>query len=153
MTKAELLAAVGAKKGFVRVISDNLAPDTVPNDAVQKRYLLVETLNADGTAGITHVFYLQDTSSNQDENLQTSKFYNVEPQALDNKELSVMDKKREALETYLKGKYAAFFLGRVDLTNNWAEADVFTLAAGKLTKKSVLVFKQGTNPINDVDVI
>lgn len=153
MNKTELLQAVAAKPGFVRIASDNLAQDTIQGDPVQKRYLSVEHNNTDGTAGITHVFYLQDTSSNQDEKLQTVKYYNVEPASFDVRELTAEAKKQAALETYLKGKYAAYFLGRVDLTNNWAEADVFTLNAGTLTRKSVLVYKQGGNRINDIDVV
>lgn len=146
MLKADLLAAVAAKKGFVRVISDSLAPDNIAGDTVEKRRLLIEHNNADGTAGITNVFYLHNTSNDD------AKFYNVEPSALDNQEPDPNTKKLQALEGYLSSKYAAYFIGRVDLVKNWAEADVFTLTAGKLAKKSILIFKQGANPINDLDV-
>lgn len=147
MTKSELLALIATKTGYTRTISDKLAPDSIAGDTVEKRHIVVEHTNSDGTAGITNVYYLLDTTSDQ------AKFYNAEPEAFDFQELSVVAKKQEALEKYLKGKYNAYFLSRVDLVNNWAEVDVFTLTTGKLVKKSILVFKQGNNPINDLDVI
>lgn len=146
MNKAELLTAVQSKKGFVRIVVDEKAPDSDPRSTTEKRYLVVEHTNTDGTAGMTNVYYLHDTVND------VAKFYNAEPSAFDINEPPADLKKRQALETYLKGKYAAFFLGRIDLVNLWAEADVFVQAAGKLTKKSVLVYKPANGPIADVDV-
>ena len=67
--------------------------------------------------------------------------------------LSILLRHHSHNETYLSGKYAAHFINRFDLNQNLAEADVYTLAAGKLTRKTVLVFKKGTNPITDLDVV
>lgn len=146
-TKNELISLIQSKKGFVRIVSDELANDAIPNDPVEKRVVQVEHSNTDGTAGITNVFYLHDTAND------VAKFYNTEPVAFDVNELNAMAKKQEALENYLKGKYDAYFLGRTDLVNNWAEADVFSVVAGKLNRKSILVFKKGANPISDIDVV
>ena len=61
--------------------------------------------------------------------------------------------KRNALEAYLKSNFDAYFVVDLDLANNWAEANVYELTAGKLNKKTVLVFKKGDNPISHLDVI
>lgn len=147
MNQAELINAVKAKKGFVRIIKDELAPDAIPTDKTQKRLLTIEHSNGDNTAGITYVYYLHDTEND------VAKFYNVEPENLDNTELSLDLKKEHALKQYLGGKYAAYFIERTDYVNNWAEATVYVLAASKLTKKQVLVFKKGTSPISDLDIV
>lgn len=154
MNKQELKTALGAKKGFVRIIEDTLAPDSIPTDPMQKRYFTVEHVNTDGTAGITYVYYLQDTGSNNNEDLQACKYYNTEPANFDNNEPTAEAKKQTLLEDYLNTKYDAWFLNRVDLQNNWAEADVYKYNATTkvLDKKTVVVYKKGTSPIADVQV-
>lgn len=147
MLKQELLDAVAAKKGFVSIAKDDVAPDNVQGDEIEKRYLYVNHTNADGTMGKTFVFYLHNTTTDE------AWFYNDEPENVDQKEPNSEQKKLDALAAYMKTNFDAYFIGRFDTTNNWAEADVFMLAAGKLTKKSVLVFKKGTNPINHLEVV
>ena len=61
--------------------------------------------------------------------------------------------KRNLLNAYLKANFAGFFLLRVDLDNNWAEADVYTVSGSDLAKSTVLVYKQGTNPITHRKVV
>lgn len=56
-------------------------------------------------------------------------------------------KKYNALKTYLNANFAAYFIGRTDLENNWVEADVFIVSGADLSKSTVLVFKNGNNPI------
>lgn len=147
MTKQQFLDQVAAKKGFHSIIKDDVAPDNVPNDPIEKRYLYVNHTNADGTMGKTFVYYLYDTSNDN------ASFYNVEPESVDQKEPSVDQKKLNALETYLSTNFNAFFVLRFDMNHNWAEADVFKVSAGKLTKGSVLVFKQKGQPINHLEII
>lgn len=147
MTKAEFLTKVQAKPGFHSIISDEVAQDNIIGDPIEKRVLYINHINADGTRGKTFVYYLYETATD------TASFYNVEVEALDAKEPNTDQKKIDALEAYLGGKYAAYFINRFDLRQNLAEADVYTLAAGKLTKKTVLVYKRGANPIADADVI
>lgn len=147
MTKEQFIAAVEAKKGFHSIIKDELAPDHVPGDPIEKRFLYVNHLNADSTMGKTFVFYLFNPATDE------AWFYNIEAEAVDAKEPTTEQKKINALQTYLTGKYAAFFVNRFDTVNNWAEADVYVLTAGKLAKKTVLVYKKGTNPIADVDIV
>lgn len=146
MTKAQFLAKVQAKPGFHSIISDEAASDNIVGDPIEKRYLYINHTNADGTMGKTFVYYLLETATN------TASFYNVEAEALDAKEPTTNQKKLDVLTTYLGAKYAAFFVNRYDLNQNLAEADVYTLTAGKLVKKTVLVFKKGANPISDLDV-
>jgi len=147
MTKQELQTAVEAKKGFLSIIKDELAPDHVPNDPIEKRFFYVNHTNTDGTAGKTFIFYLHDTVND------TAWFYNAETESVDTKEPTTEQKKLDALQSYLKSTFSAFFIIRCDLTNNWAEADTFTLVSGKLAAKKVLVFKVGTNPINHLEIV
>lgn len=148
MNKADLITKVGSKTGFVRVISDVLAPDNIPNqDLLDKKILKVEHTNSDGTKGVTNVYYLEDKASGD------VAFYNQEPQVFDQRAVSLDAQKQEALETYLKANFNAHFINRVDFDNNWAEADTYTLEGGSLTKKTVLVFKDGANPISHLVVV
>jgi len=147
MTKQELLTKVASKIGFHSIIKDELAPDNVPGDPIEKRYLYINHTNADGTMGKTFVYYLHDVAND------VASFYNLEAEALDNKEPASEQKKLDALQTYLKGKYQAYFVTRFDMINNWAIADVYSLSAGTLVKKTVMVFKKGVNPITDLDIV
>lgn len=149
MKKEDLLVAVRSKKGFVRIIADEVAQDDIKTDEnLNKRYLTVEHRNTNGTAGITYVFYMHKVDTDD------AYFYNHEPENLDANEETVEIKRLRRLEEFLAGKYAAYFIGRYDLKNFWAEADVYTSDVNnKLTKKSVIVAKRGTNPIADQDVI
>lgn len=141
MTKAQFISAVQAKKGFVSIIKDALAPDHINDDPIEKRYLYINHTNADGTMGKTYVYYLHDVAND------AASFYNVETEALDIKEPNTENKKYLALRAYLKANFAAFFLVNHDLDNNWAEAEVFTLSGSDLTRSRVIVYKQGSNPI------
>lgn len=147
MNKAEFLTAVQGKPGFVKVIDDKTAQDNVQGQEPQKKYLVVEHTNTDGTSGITNVFYLHNTTTDE------AKFYNVEPASFDLREPGSEAKKELALRAYLEGKYQAFFINRIDYINNWAEADVYSLNVDKLTKKTVVVYKKTGQPIADIDVI
>lgn len=145
MTKSQLLTAIQGKTGYVATIADTLAPDSV--GAKQKRFLTVETLNADGTKGITNVFYIHDTGTDE------AWFYNMEPVAFDNAVKPATVQAIEALENYCKANFDAYFIGRTDGVNKWAEVEAFVLNAGNLEKKNVLVFKKGTNPITHLNVV
>lgn len=146
MTKAQLLIAVQGKAGFVAILSDQLASDSV-SATKQKRVLSVETLNADGTKGITNVIYVHDTGTDE------AWFYNVEPTAFDKTVVSSEEQVAKALNDYCKANFEAFFVTRVDGVNKWAEVQAFVLNAGNLEKKNVLVFKKGTNPITHLNVV
>lgn len=147
MTKAELVTRVEAKKGFHSIIEDKIAPDNTPGDPIEKHFFYVNHLNADGTMGKTYLFYLYNPATDE------AWFYNTETETIDAKEPTTDQKKIEAFNAYLAGKYEAFFIERMNLPQNWVEADVFTLNTGKLTKKKVIVRKKGTNPIVDIDVV
>jgi hypothetical protein len=146
MDKEGLIAQLKSKNGFMSILEDSLSSDSKSAD-IEKRYMLVEHQNADGTVGTTSVYYLFNTKTGE------AKFYNIVPNSFDSRETSPDMVKQQALEAYLKAKYNAYFIGRTDFVNNWAEADVFTLTTGKLVKKKVLVYKQGVNPIADIDVV
>lgn len=147
MNKSELLTKVQNKVGFKAIIEDVVAldsPTTNETNKIEKRFLKVATVNSDGTAGITFVFYLIDT------NTQEAWFYNTETEALDIKEPIAEQKKVDALQNYLKANFDAFFLLRWDVVNNWAEADTYELVTGTpntLKPQKVIVYKKGANPI------
>jgi hypothetical protein len=147
MTKQQFLDSVVAKKGFHSIIKDEIAPDHVAGDSIEKRFLYVNHTNADGTAGKTFVYYLHDKTNDE------AWFYNSETESVDTKEPTTEQKKLDALQAYLKSTFDAFFVIRYDLANNWAEADVYTLNAGTLTASKVLVFKKGSNPISHLNVV
>lgn len=146
MNKQEFLTKVQSKVGFHSIIEDKLAPDHIANDPIEKRYLYINHTNADGTMGKTFLYYLHDTTND------FASFYNIETIALDIKE-NPEQKKLDALQAYLKASFDAYFIGRFNPTDNWAEADTYKLNAGKLEKKSVIVFKKGNNPISHLEVI
>lgn len=146
-TKAELKAMIESKKGFHSIITDEIAPDNIQDDPIEKRYFYVNHTNTDGTMGKTFVYYLWDKLND------IASFYNVETEALDAKEPSADEKKFNALSAYLKSNFEAYFIGRYDLKNMWAEAFVFKLSAGKLAESKVIVFKKGTSPISHLEVV
>ena len=142
MKKTELLAAVGAKKGFVRIVSDKETSDNIPNNPVRKMQLVVEHTNTDGTAGITNVFYLHNTNNDE------AKFYNQEPEAFDNNEPSAELKKLKVLENYINANFIGGFVVRSNLGENYAEADVYEAGVGR---KTVLIYKPDGQPITHID--
>lgn len=144
MTKQEFLTKVQSKPGFVRIVSDSIAPDSRDSE-VDKKFLTVQVQNEDGTNNYVNVFYTENKAT------LDVNFFALEPVSF-TKETD-NQKKQDALETYLKGKYAAFFITRFDFQNNWAEADVYVQGDGNVSKKTVLVFKRGANPITDVDIV
>lgn len=146
MTKAELQAQLEAKKGFHSIIEDKLAPDHVQGDLIEKRYFYVNHTNADGTMGKTFVYYMHDVEND------VASFYNVEPAAIDTKESSPETKELQLLENYLATNFAGFFIGRFDLNQKIAEADVFEASGTNLVQKKVLVYKKGSSPITHKEV-
>jgi hypothetical protein len=149
MKKADLLAVVAAKPGYVEIIEDKLAPDSV--GAEEKRYLIVKTLNADGTKGVTNVFYIHNPQTGD------AWFYNVEPVAFDNKYQDVPAQTLAALRAYCKANFAAYFLipDRIDAENKWAVVEAYVTSGSpvKLTKSLKMVYKQGNDPIKHTDII
>ncbi len=149
MTLQALIAKIEAKQGFhsfINGVEGELARDHVPGDPIEKRCFYVNHTNADGTMGKKFVYFLYDRAND------SASFYNVEEE-LDFKKLPPKVEQLKALEAYLAGKYEAYFVIRYDLDQKVAEADVFELENSTLTKKRVLVFKKGTNPINDLVIV
>lgn len=149
MNKAELLQKVQSKIGAGSIIQDELAPDHVEGDKIEKRYLYINHINSNGTAGKTYVYYLYNTETDD------TWFYNTEVEHLDPYEPTTDLVKLNALREYLSTNFDAYFLDRekIDLTNNWAEAIVYTKAANELVKETVLVFKKGTGPVTHLKVV
>lgn len=147
MTKAQLKTQIESKKGFHSIIADEISPDNVQGDPIEKRYFYVNHTNADGTMGKTFMYYLHDTAND------VATFFNDEIEALDAREATANEKKIQALTNYLKANFNAYFVIRIDTTNNWAEADVFKLSSGNLVASKVMVFKTGNNPISHLNIV
>lgn len=147
MKKAQLKAQLETKKGFLSIVKDDVAPDNVAGDPIQKRFFYLNHVNADGTAGKTFVYYLHNTETDD------AWFYNQEIESVDMKEASSEQKKLTALENYLKANFDAYFVIRYDLNNLWAEADALKLTNGSLVASKVLVFKKGTSPIAHLTIV
>jgi len=149
MNKSDLIAAVQAKVGFKSIITDKVAPDSPEINEVnkiEKCFFEVATINADGTAGITYVFYLHNTVTDD------AWFYNVEPESVDTKELSADQKKFDVVEKYLKNTFHSYYIHRYNPTINTAFADVYTQVGQTLVKSEVAAFKRGTDPVGHLTI-
>jgi hypothetical protein len=151
MTKQEFLTRVMAKEGFVSIIDDKTAPDS-PQSTIgvkEKRYLLIETINTNGTAGQVALFYIHDMQAD------VVRFYGVEPVSLASDYDTEDTKVYRLISNYCKNTFTAYFIipDRVDVLNKWAVVEAYTESAGKLARRSVLVFKKGINPVTHIDII
>lgn len=141
MTKAQFIAAVEAKPNFIKWAQAPVLKETIGEIEKWNGIAFINTPDGRNTY---NVWFVVDAATGEAtwQNADT-----MEP------EKNANEVKRAALEAYLKANFNAFFIGRTDLVNNWAEADVYTLNTGKLTKKSIIVYKQGSNPIAHLDVV
>lgn len=144
MTKTEFLTTqVEANPKFIKWAKEPVQIEK--HGDVEKWQGLAYITTTNGT-NTWNIFFMVDASTGE---TTWQEFNTLEP------EKTVENTKYASLQNYLKGKYEAFFIkgDRVDLTNNWAEAEVYSLSADKLTRKTVLVFKKGNNPVSDLDII
>jgi hypothetical protein len=141
MTKQQLLDKVAAKTGYVSIAKDDLAPDHIPGDPIEKRYLYINVLNADGTMGKTYQYYLYNTTDG------TAAFYNVESEVLDTKAMTNDQKRFDNIEKYLKQNFHSYFIREVNMNIDTLFADVYTDNGTNLVKQQVAAFKRGTNAI------
>ena len=141
MTKAQFIASVEADSNFRKWAT---VPAVLEVNGTIEKWMGVAYISTPDGANLFNVFFIWDKSTD------TAEWQNANQLSpAKNTDYTKMD----ALQAYLKSKYSAYFLGQIDFANQWAEATVYTLTTGKLVKKNVLVFKQGTNPISDLDVI
>lgn len=139
MTTAQFIASIEAKPQFIKWVQAPAVIETL--GGVEKWHGVAYITTPDGT-NTFNVFFMVDggqaTWQNQDQ---------LEPQK------NATQVKMEALLSYLKANFAGFFVNRVDLENNWAEADVYAISGADLAKSTVLVFKLGANPITHRKII
>lgn len=142
MTKAQFIASVEAKPNFLKWAQPPILKETVGD--IEKWHSVVYIAMPDGT-NLFNVWFLVDNKTGE---AAWQNFDGVEP------EKNVAGVKSDALRAYLKANFNAYFIenNKIDLTNNWALATVYTSSAGKLLQKTVLVFKQGANPVSHLDV-
>lgn len=141
MTKAQFIASVEAKPQFIKWAKAPVAAETIGD--IEKHHGIAYITTPDGT-NTFNVWFMVDTATGE---ATWQSQDTIEP------DKNVSDTKQKALTGYLKATFAGFFVNRVDLDNNWAEADVYTVSGADLTKSTVLVFKQGTNPITHRKIV
>lgn len=143
MTTAQFITAIEAEPIFIKWVK---APASVIEKKVGDVELwhgLVYHTTPDGT-NIFNVYFHVDTANNQ------ATWQTFNPFTPEKNTASV---KETALTNYLKANFAAFFVVRSDLVNNWAEADVFELSGQDYAKSKVLVFKPSGNPITHKKIL
>ena len=141
MTKAQFIASVEAKTQFIKWAQ---VPALVEKLGDVEKWMGVAYITTPDGTNTYNVWFLVDSATD------TATWQNqdtMEPKKNTN------EVKLDALKAYLKATFAGYFIGRVDLENNWAEADVYTVSGADLTKSTVLVFKHGTNPITHRKVV
>lgn len=141
MTKEQFIASVEAKPQFIKWAQTPFRVETLTG--VEKWNGLAYITTNDGTNTV-NVWFMVDTATGE-ATWQTAD--TVEPQK------NSTEVKLTALKTYLKTNFAGFFITRIDLDNNWAEAEVFAVSGADLAKSTVLVFKNGANPITHRKVV
>ena len=145
MKKTDLLAAVESKPGYVATILDNKTPDS-PAGAKEKRFLLVETLNQDGTKGMTNVTYVHDTEND------VAWFYNVEPLSFEKEYKTDMQVAQEAIIDYCDDTFHAYRVEEINTVQKFAIVTTWTLASGSFTETRVIVYKNGASPITHAPI-
>ena len=148
MIKQELLTKITKKVGFVAILKEDVSSDSIDLIKV-KKYLMVETLNSDGTKGITNVTFIHNSETDE------AWFYNVEPIVFDNQVKPVSQIIIDALNEYCLANFEAHFLipERIDAINQWAVVEAYILEAGKLKQSKVMVYKKGDDPIAHIEII
>jgi hypothetical protein len=141
MTKQQFIAAVEAKPQFIKWAKTPSVVETIGD--IEKWNGLAYISTPDGT-NIYNVWFMNDTATN------TATW---QQQDALTPESNVNATKMKALTAYLKSNFSGYFVNRVDLDNLWAEADVYQVSGSDLVKATVLVFKQGNNPITHRKVI
>lgn len=141
MTRQEFITAIEAKSTFIKWAEAPALQETIGDIEKWRGSAFVIT---DDGRNVVNVWFVVDTATGEAfwQNSDT-----LEPEA------NTFATKQAFLEKYLKTNFNAYFVNRSDLANNWAEADVYTLTAGNLVKKTVMVYKIGNNPIAHKDVI
>lgn len=140
MTKSEFITAIETKPQFIKWVQ---VPRAVRDtNGVQEHYGIAHMSTPDGTV-LKDIFFLVSA-----DDTATWKETDVLDQTKTAKEV-----KLNALRAYLKANFEAFFITRMDLDNNFAEADVYTLSVTDLTPSRVIVYKRGATPITHRKVI
>lgn len=134
-TKKELLDSLQSKVGFVRIISDEKTNDSKEGDSVEKRHLVIQHNNTDGTAGITNVFYLHDKESDE------AKFYNEEPEAFDKQEPTVNQKKMDKILKHLTNNFDLVEILFQDDVQEKIKAKVNKFSGSKSVESLVIAYK------------
>jgi len=138
MTKADFIASVEAKPNFIKWAK---LPEVAERIGDVEKWNGIAYINTtEGYTNTFNVWFIVDTATG---NATWQTIDTLEP----NKNATQVA--INALTTYLKSNFAAYFLipGKADVVNKWAEAEVFIVSGNDLVRKNVIVYKQGTNPI------
>ena len=141
MTKDAFVATIATKPQFIKWAKAPVAIETL--GGIEKWHGIAYINTGDGT-NTYNVYFMVDTATGE------ATWQQNDPLQPENNAATAKEK---ALEAYLKANFAAHFVNRFDLNNNWAEATVYTISGADLAKSTVLVFKQGANPITHRKVV
>jgi hypothetical protein len=141
MTKEQFITAVEAKPNFIKWALVPALAETIGDIEKWRGVAYIST--PDGT-NTFNVWFIVDTETGE------ATWQNVDTLEPDKNTSAAKEK---AFANYLASTFVAYFVNRSDLVNNWAEADVYEVSGQDLAKSTVLVFKQGSNPITHRKII
>ena len=141
MTKALFIASVEAKPNFIKWAKIPEVSETIGE--IEKHHGIAFITTPDGT-NTYNVWFMVDTVTGE---ATWQNFDTMTPEA------NTLNSVQKALDDYLKATFPAYFVSRVDAVNRWAEAEVFTASGQDLARGSVLVYKQGANPITHKKIV
>ena len=124
MTKAEFIQSVEAKATFIKWVEAPVVKETV-GEGIEK-WCGLAYMKTDAGANTVHVWFIWDSLKDEAQWQTADTFAPQERIA--------------SINSYLKDTFDAFFVLRIDVNNDWAEADVFVIGATVLTKR-VLVYR------------
>lgn len=143
MNKEQFIKDIESKSKFLKWASGE---QIVKDYGTVKHYRRDAFVSTEDGRNIMPVFYMEDTETNE------TIWQNQDTIDTNNR---LVAQKLDALKKYLASNFDAYFLNpeRIDLDNNWAEATVYEINAGKLTRSEVIVFKRDSKPISHLPVI
>jgi hypothetical protein len=142
MTKQQFINSVLAEPGVVEMIPNSeQIIDTYGN--YQKGYFVLVFNEPQGGKNFRQVWFIRNTVTDETD-WQTANTVNQDK--------NTIDAKRKLLEDYLE---ATFFAYNILVFNgdNWAEVEVYSDTNPTITKKKIVVFKIGNNPVTHRDLV
>lgn len=141
-TKQEFIAEVLAEPNVIELLPNTDQVDETVGDYEKGRFYVL--LNEEqGGKNFRAVWYIRNTQTDET-TYQTANTINLKKNNI--------DAKLDALEKYCNANFLAHRV--VEFTGaNWAEVEVYEMTDPTITKKKVVVYKTGNNPITHKELI